>query len=141
MTSSHVGYGTVTCTPHCKPDAENPWVTKETKELIHYWFNPGKIQTLLEVAETIEAWATREYEEEAKQAKASMNAVPCSCCIVIKDNEFHATITKMEIRGVSYNREEMAHKYARDCLHDAEPVTLKAEARGGMTVQPCCTIL
>ena len=70
-----------------------------------------------------------------------MNAVPCSCCIVIRYNELHVTITKMEIRGVSYGREEMAVKYARDCFHDAEPVTLKAEAHGGMTVQPCCTIL
>ena len=67
---SQIGYSTVTCTPHLKPDAEKPWVTKETTELIYYWFNPGKTtQTLLEVAETIKVaiWATHKCEEEMQQ--------------------------------------------------------------------------
>ena len=55
-----VGYSTTVCTPHFKPDAEKPWVTKENKESIHFWFNPYKTQTLLEVAESIEAWDLRE---------------------------------------------------------------------------------
>ena len=46
----------------------------------------------------------------------------------------------MEIRGVSYIREAMVLEYADGCLHDAEPITLKVEARGGIAM-PCCNIL
>ena len=57
-----------------------PWVTKETTELLHYWFNSRITQTLLEVAETIEAWATREHKEEIQQTKASINKMSCCLC-------------------------------------------------------------
>ena len=138
---SQVGYSTVTCTLHFKPDAETPWVTKESNILIHYWFNPRRIQTLLEVAETIEAWASREYTEEIQQTKASINEMCCCfrCCLCIDFNEIRATVTKMEIRGISYDRGTMALEYDSDCFHDAEPITLKIETCGNITICQCCT--
>ena len=88
--SFYVGYSTATCASHFKPDAEEPWVTKETKELMHYWFNPRRTQTLLEVAETIEAWAICEYNEEIQHVKASIINKMCCCfhcflCISFKE--------------------------------------------------------
>ena len=127
----------ITCTPHFKSDAEKPWIIKETSTLIHYWFNPGKPHTLLEVAEAIEVWVVSEYAEDIKQAKAIYDS---SCCIKANYTEPQATIYKMEIRGVSYDRETMAVKYTNECLHDEEPITVRAESRGGVTVTPC-TIL
>jgi len=127
----------VTCIPHFKPDTEKPWVTSESNVLMHYWFNPGKKQTLLEVAESIEAWALHEYEEEITQTKAYMDSTCCTCCIIVNYNEFHMTINKMDIRGVTYDHEAMATK-SNDCLHNEEPIILRAEAHGGISM---CTIL
>ena len=140
---SRVQYGTATCTPHVKPDAEKPWVTKESNTILHFWFDPRKTQTLLEVAEAIETWAVNEYQKETKQFEGSIDNVPCClrCCIQINDNEYHATITEMEIRGESYDREAMATKYTNELLRDAEPITLRTENHGNTPVKVRCTIL
>jgi len=131
----------VTCTPHFKSDAEKPWVTRESGVLIHYWFNPGKTETLLEVAECIEAWALHEYEEEIKQTKTNLTSTwSLHCCAIINYSKYQVTINKMDIRGVTYDREAMAIKTVNDCLRDEEPITLRAEACGGVSVIPC-TIL
>ena len=142
---SRVQYDTVTCTPHVKPDAEKPWVTKESNKILHFWFDPRKTQTLLEAAEAIEAWAVCEYEKEKEQFKASIDNVPsCSgCCVAgVSDNEYHLTIIKMEIRGESYDREAMAVKYTNELLRDAEPITLRtAEGHENAPKRGKCTIL
>ena len=141
---SRVQYGIATCTPHFKPDAEKPWVTKESNTIIHFWFDPRKTQTLLEAAEAIETWAAYEYQNETKkQVKASIDNVPCCmrCCLHINDNEYHAAITKMEIRGESYDRDAMAVKYTNELFRDGEPITLRTENHGNAPVTLRCAIL
>ena len=117
------GFGPMSlcCTPHFKPDAEKPWVTKESVSSLHYWYNPEKGQTLLEVVEQIEAWMRYDFEETLQTtARYNMN------------------ILSMEIRGVKYTREELATKTASETLRNEEPFTLRI--RGGQR-GPSCLIL
>ena len=110
------GFGPMSlcCTPHFKPDAEKPWVTKESVSSLHYWYNPEKGQTLLEVAEQIEAWMRYDFEETLQTtARYNMN------------------ILSMEIRGVKYTREELATKTASETLDNEEPFTLRIRGRQG----------
>ena len=130
----------LTCTPHFNHDIDKPLVAKEKdkeKEL-HYWFNPGKKHTLLEVAEAIEAWLLQEYEAVIQQKGAEFSG---SLCVKVKSTEYRVTISTMEISGIHYDREAMAIKYATECLHDGQPITLKAEAQGGYSLALCCNIL
>ena len=64
------------------------------------------------------------YQEEMEQAKASIKEISCLIrgCLCISENELHATITKMEIRGEFYDREAMAGNRTNGLLHDAEPI-------------------
>ena len=50
-------------TPHFKPDGEKSWVMRESATSLHYWLNPEKGQTLIEVVEQIEEWILNDYEE------------------------------------------------------------------------------
>ena len=130
----------LTCNPHFNHNIDNPWVTKEKEKenVLHYWFNPGKKHTLLEVAEAIELWLLQEYEEVIKQKNAQFSG---SLCVKVKSTEYHSTINTMEISGIYYDREAMAIKYAAECFHDGQPITLKAEVQGGYSVTLCCNIL
>ena len=127
-------YGSITCTPHLKLDADNPWVTKESsvhgKEEVHYWFNPGKAHTLLQAAETIEVWLTRQHIQHVQNLN-------------VKTTEYHLTINTMEIRGVPYDRQTMAGTYANEHLRSEEPITLHVQSTGGVVkiTSLCCTIL
>lgn len=137
-TSHQTVYTIVTCTPHFKSDADNAWVTRDGYTSIHYWFNPGKAQTLLEVLETIEAWTTRENEQIAQNISQANNSF-----VKVKHSGVLQTFTTMEIRGVTYDRDTMAGKYVSDCFHDGEPITLRGQAQSKITVKSgiCCTIL
>lgn len=119
--NAHWQYGfglmSLCCTPHFKPDAEKPWVTRESASSLHYWFNPEQGQTLLEVVEQIEAWIHQDYQETLQRRGYTMN------------------ILNMEIRGVKYNREELATKTTRENLHNEEPFTLRF--RGGQGGESC----
>ena len=138
--SSQGRYAVLTCTPHFNSDTDNPWVTKENdkEKVLHYWFNPEKKQTLLEVAEGIEAWLLQEYEVVIKQEKAHFSG---SLCVKVKSSEYHIAINTMEINGIHYDRETMAIKYATECLHDEQPIILKAKTEGGYSLALCCSIL
>ena len=114
------GFGPMSlcCTPHFKHDAEKPWVTKESASSLHYWYNPEKGQTLLEVVEQIEAWIRYDFEETLQTtARYNMN------------------ILSMEIRGVKYTHEELATKTASETLRNEEPFTLRI--RGGQGGSSC----
>ena len=84
--------------------------------LIHYWFNPAKGGTLLQVAEGIEDWAHRDYNEQVRQS-------PMACCFAC--SKFDLVINTMEIRGVIYDRQVMQNHTIQDTLHDEEPFTLR----------------
>ena len=117
------GFGPMSlcCTPHFKPDAEKPWVTRESASSLHYWYNPEKGQTLLEVVEQIEAWIRYDYEETVQTTA-----------------RYNINILSMEIRGVKYTREELATKTASETLRNEEPFTLRIH--GGQR-GPSCLIL
>ena len=100
------------CTPHFKPDAEKPWVTKESVSSLHYWYNPEKGQTLLEVVEQIEAWMRYDFEDTLQTTVS-----------------YNMNILSMEICGVKYTREELATKTASESLCNEEPFTLRIRGR------------
>ena len=120
----------ISCTPHFKPDVEKPWVTREYATLIHYWFNPEKRQTLLEVVEEIEAWTSYDYEETLRKLD---NTTP-SCCFP----GYNMNIRNLEIRGVKYDREALAIKTTSESFCNEEPFTLRYRSK---RVAPLCTIL
>ena len=104
----------VNCTPHFKPDAEKPWVTRESPTFIHYWFNPEKEQTLIEVVEQIEAWIHYDWTEIWPNRR------------YMRENPLgYMTAHSMEIRGVKYTREELANKTTRENFRNEEPFTLR----------------
>ena len=115
---AHVAVSSISCTPHFKSDADNSWVTKESHVLIHYWFNPAKGGTLLQVAEGIEDWARRDYSEQVRQS-------PMAGCF---GSSYNLVINTMEIRGVAYDRPVMQNYTIQDTLHDEEPFTLRIRA-------------
>ena len=119
----------ISCTPHFKPDAEKPWVTRESTTSLHYWFNPEKRQTLIEVVEQIEAWSSYDFEELVK----NLENVP-SCCF----SGYTMNIKHIEIRGVKYNREVLATKTTSESFCNEEPFTVRYRSR---RVAPICTIL
>lgn len=118
----------VSCTPHFKPDAESPWVTKESITSVHYWFNPEKRQTLLEVVEQIEGWIYHDFSETAQEIEPVCKS--CFCAYSIN-------IWSMEIRGVKYNRETLRRKTTFESLCNEEPFTLRLQSRR----IGCCTVL
>ena len=111
----------ISCTPHCKHDAEKPWVTKESASSMHYWFNPEKEQTLIEVVEQIEEWIRYDVEE------------------VTLNRNYRMGVQSMEIRGINYTREELANKTTGGNLRDEEPFTLRINSMHAATA-PCCII-
>jgi len=117
----------ISCTPHFKDDAENPWITRESQLLIHYWFNPGKTQTLHQVVESIEAWGLNEYQQQVQRSSA------LKCCYP----DYSLTIDNVEIRGTTYDRQAMTTLYTSSALHNEEPFTMRVHAR----VLVRCTIL
>jgi len=120
----------ISCTPHFIPDAESPWVTRESVTSMHYWFNPEKNQTLFEVVEQIEAWAHYDFEETLRNLERE---VP-GCCFA----GYTMNIMNMEIRGIKYNREVLAAKTTNDFFHNEETFTLRFRSR---RVAPTCTVL
>jgi len=112
----------VTCTPHFKSDVENPWVTRESKILLHYWFDPDKTKTLLQVAENIEAWAVGDYQVQVQQTNI--------CC----PPRFHLYISYVEIRGRTYGRQEMATLSTSRALYDNEPFNMRVYGSTSCTI-------
>lgn len=125
---SLVQFVNVTCVPHFKPDAEASWVTKESKHLIHYWFNPNMTSTLLQVAGDIEAWADNDY-------LTRINRLPAPCVV----GRYHLTVETMDIRGATYDRQKMAQSDASSILHDAEHFNIGVY--GSVPCVCCCTII
>ena len=121
------GFGpmSLNCTPHFKFDTEKSWVTKESASSLHYWFNPEKGVTLLEVVEQIEGWTHHDFEETLQ-----INPGPLPVC----GSGYNMNILSMEIRGVKYNREDLATMTTNDNLHNEEPFTLRFR---GMRGGPC----
>ena len=114
------GYGlypiapmSISCTPHFVPDAESPWVTKESLTSMHYWFNPENKQTLLQVVEQIEAWASHDYQVTLRNIGG-----------------YTMNIMNMEIRGVMYNRDVLAGKTTNEYFRNEETFTLRFRPRG-----------
>ena len=129
---SQVTVISITCTPHFKHDAENAWVTREGQGSIHYWFNPDKIKTLLEMAESIEAWSLNDFQQQAGQV-----AMPCPCCKP-PSVDYSLTINSMEIRGRTYDRQAMASCEVSSTIHNEEPFNISVRSSTRVAV---CTIL
>ena len=113
----------ISCTPHFKPDAQRPWVTRESVTSLHYWYDPKTEQTLLEVAEQIEKWI--QYDFAALRAQGHRSSYR---------EQYNMNILCMEIRGVEFNREVLATKTTTDNFNNEEPFTLRfcnTWSRGG----------
>ena len=104
----------ISCTPHFKPDAERPWVTREFVTSLHYWYNPKTEQTLLEVAEQIEKWIQYDHDALRSRQRGFSQNVP-----------YNIEILCMEIRGVNFDREVLATKTTTDSFYNEEPFTLR----------------
>ena len=114
------GFGSmsISCTPHFKSDAVSPWVTRESVTSLHYWFNPQKEQTLLEVAEHIEKWIRYDY----------LSLEPWNVGFYYN---YNMEILCMEIRGVKYDREVLAGITTSENFHNEEPFTLRYKSWHG----------
>jgi len=129
------GYGlypfgslSISCTPHFIPDAESPWVTKESLTSMHYWFNPENNQTLIQVVEQIEAWARHDYQETLRDFRG-----------------YTINIVNVEIRGVMYNRDVLATKTTNEYFRNEETFTLRSYPGGnaarGNAARGTCAIM
>ena len=117
---------TVTCIPHFKDDADNPWVTKESDVLIRYWFNPKKTHNLLQIAESIEAWTQDTFQQNMQENRL------IACCI----RNYSIIICKMEIRGKSYDRQAFETLSTESILLNEEPFNMTVSVNFS-----ACTIL
>ena len=125
------GFGSmsISCTPHFKPDAERPWVTRESVTSLHYWYNPKTEQTLLKVVEQIERWIQYDYKA-LKQGSVL--------------NQYNMTILCIEIRGVEFDRDVLATKTTTDNFYNEEPFTFRFQntlSRSSSSEFECCIII
>jgi len=121
MAVAQVSIVTLSCTPHFKFDAENAWVTKDSHTAIHYWLNPNQIQTLLQVAVSIESWAVK---QQATQASG------CA-------GKYSININSMQVHRTTYDRLAMASCQVSDKLSNEEPFNLSVHS----SVTASCVIL
>ena len=124
-----LGYMSISCTPHFKPDAERPWVTRESATSLHYWYNPKTEQTLLEVVEQIERWI--QYDYKALNPRSMRN-------------QYNMNILCMEIRGVEFDRDVLAAKTTTDNFYNEEPFTLRFQSTlrySNSSEFECCIII
>jgi len=116
----------ITCIPHFKDDADNPWVTKKSDVLIHYWFNPDETHNLLQVAESIEAWNQNHFQQTMQEIGL------LACCVC----NYSFIICNMEIRGKIYDWQAFEILSTKSILHNEEPFTMRVRVNGTL-----CTIL
>jgi len=120
----------LTLTPHFKPDTENSYVSRENHRMIYCWFNPGKVETLLNVIEHIEDWVVKEFEEK------NMDIQYCY------SGNYTFTVQYLEEQGTRYYRQEMSTLDAVTVLHDKQPINMIATAHASCyTAGTCCTII
>jgi len=109
-----------TLIPHFKPDTETSYITSEYHRIIHYWFNPDKVETLLNVIEDIEDWFVKEFEDKNLDIKP--------CC----SGTYTITMQYLEVQGARCYRQEMSTLDAVTVLHDKQPIIMIANAHA------CC---
>ena len=128
-------YGvTITCSPHFKKDAEQPWVTQEGDGIISLWMHTRLSLTLEKVAKLIENAAISQAQSQAGNLSGWD-----------LHYQYTATIHNMTIRGRTISQEEMASYPAKDHIRDGETFNLlysfKANSsRGWLLFCPCCLI-
>ena len=98
--------------------------------MIHYWFNPDKMETLLQVIENIEAWVVKEVEDKNY-------SIPYCYC-----GEYTFTVVYLEMLGTRYYRQEMSDLDAATILHDKQPFMMIANVLVPCYSEDCwCTIV
>lgn len=96
---------TVTCTPHFKSDAEQPWVVQEGVGVISLWMHPDSNMTLEDVAALIESFASSQVDQRMIN--------------------YSGRIHNATFRGQTIVREQMSARLARDYVRDGEPFNLR----------------
>ena len=128
---------TISCTPHFKDDAQQPWwVTQENVLGFGYWFNPKEGLTLEDMATAVENFADSNLNKMQPQT-VNVNV------------RSSGRIESVTIRGQNYSREALVNYRASDCLYDGEVFNVSLLQNTQITVRPigtvqpigCCTIL
>ena len=95
----------VTCTPHYKDDAHQPWVVQEGAGIISVWMAPNSSLKLVDIAQLIENFASSQVNQK----------------IVY----YNGTIQSMTFRGQTIHRTQMADYFAKDYMRDGETFNLR----------------
>ena len=98
--------------------------------LIHYHFNPDKTHNLSLVAESIEAWAQSDYQQNVQPG--------ASCCAGNSSRNYSLVINNIEVRGTNYDRQAFETLSTASILHNEEPFTMRVRVSGRKAY---CTIL
>ena len=115
----------LTCTPHFKPDADQPWVTMDSIIAVSLWMSPNTFMTLEDVAQLIENFA-------ATQVQQQLSGQPL--CGNVK---FRGSVLSMTFRQQTIQRAQMVSLAAKDYIHEGENFNLLLN----QTTTICCVIV
>ena len=96
---------TVTCTPHYKDDAHQPWVVQEGVGIISVWMSPNTSLKLEDIAQLIENFAATQVNQKVMY--------------------YSGTVQSMTFRGQTILRGQMADYFAKDYMNDGETFNLR----------------
>ena len=107
----------LTCTPHFKPDADQPWITMDSKTAISLWISPNTPLTLEDVAQLIENFVVSQFEQKL--------AGQPTCGKI----QLHCSVFSMTFRQQAIDQSQMASLAAKDYVRDGEPFNLFSRQR------------
>lgn len=96
---------TVTCTPHFKDDAHQPWVVQEGVGILSVWMSPSTSLKLENIAQLIENFAATQVNQKVMS--------------------YNGTVQSMTFRGQTILRAQMPNYFAKDYLRDGETFNLR----------------
>ena len=129
MASSSSRNTPLTCTPHFKADADQPWVTMDSVIALSLWMSPKTPMTLEDVAQLIENFAATLVQH---QLAGQPNARVLSSMV-----KFRGSVLSMTFRQQTIQRAQMASLAANDYIHEGENFNFLLN----QTMTLCCVIV
>ena len=115
----------LTCTPHFKPDADQPWITMDSITAISLWISPNTPMTLEDVAQLIENFAHTQFQQQVA-------AQP-----TVGNYQYQGRIINMQFRQQNIHRNQMTSFAASNYVRDGEPFNFIMH----QTTSVCCVIV
>ena len=115
----------LTCTPHFKADADQPWVTMDSIIAVSLWMSPNSPMTLEDVAQLIENFAATQVQQQLAGQPLSGNV------------KYQGSVLSMTFRQQTIQRAQMTSLAAKDYIREGENFNLILN----QTTTSCCVIV